>query len=68
MARTWLCLASLLLLIGGAAAASAQTVPTKTITFYNNSTDRTLYPVIQAPIMNGEGRARSVVAGAVPSG
>ena len=54
MARTWLCLASLLLLIGGAAGASAQTVPTKTITFYNNSTDHTLYPVIQAPIMNGK--------------
>ena len=54
MARTWFCLASLLLLIGGAAGASAQTVPTKTITFYNNSTDHTLYPVIQAPIMNGK--------------
>ena len=54
MARTWLRLTSLLLLIGGAAAASAQTVPTKTITFYNNSPDHTLYPVIQAPIMSGE--------------
>jgi hypothetical protein len=48
-----LCLTTLALLLGGMAAASAQAVPTKTITFYNNSTDRTLYPVIQAPIQNG---------------
>jgi hypothetical protein len=47
-----LLLASVLFL-GGGAAARAQAVPTKTITFYNNSTDRTLYPVIQAPIQNG---------------
>lgn len=44
---------ALFLVLGGAAVASAQAVPTKTITFYNNSSDRTLYPVIQAPIMNG---------------
>jgi hypothetical protein len=31
----------------------AQTVPTKTITMYNNSVAQTLYPVIQAPIING---------------
>ena len=68
VARIGLLLTSLLLLMGGVVAmAAAQTVPTKTITFYNNSADRTLYPVIQAPIMNGDGRARSVVAGAVPS-
>ena len=54
VARIWLCLTSLLLLFGGVAAASAQTVPTKTITLYNNSPDHTLYPVIQAPIMSGE--------------
>ena len=54
MARIGLLLTSLLLLMGGVVAmAAAQTVPTKTITFYNNSADRTLYPVIQAPIMNG---------------
>ncbi len=47
-------LTTLLLLLGGVAAASAQTVPTKTITFYNNSAGRTLYPVIQAPIINGD--------------
>src|SRR5262245_38878504 len=45
--------ASLVLLLGGGAAATAQAVPTKTITFYNNSPDHTLYPVIQAPIQNG---------------
>lgn len=44
---------SLLLLLCGPVTAHAQAVPTKTITFYNNSTDRTLYPVIQAPIMSG---------------
>ena len=44
---------ALFLVFGGAAVASAQAVPTKTITFYNNSSDRTLYPVIQAPIMSG---------------
>ena len=54
MARIGLLLTSLLLLMGGVVAvAAAQTVPTKTITFYNNSADRTLFPVIQAPIMNG---------------
>ncbi len=54
MGRLCTCLASLLLLLlGGAGAANAQAVPTKTITFYNNSTDHTLYPVIQAPIMSG---------------
>ena len=53
MARWWLWAASLLLVVGAAGAARAQAVPTKTITFYNNSTDRTLYPVIQAPIQNG---------------
>ena len=44
---------ALLVLFSGAGVASAQTVPTKTITFYNNSSDQTLYPVIQAPIING---------------
>ena len=33
--------------------AAAQTVPTKTISFYNNSDTQTIYPVIQAPIMKG---------------
>ena len=47
-------LASLLLILAGTAATVAQTVPTKTITFYNNSPDHTLYPVIQAPIQNGK--------------
>jgi hypothetical protein len=51
--RIWLCLASLLLVLGGADTATGQSVPTKTITFHNNSPDHTLYPVIQAPIMNG---------------
>jgi hypothetical protein len=36
-----------------AGAASGHTVPTKTITFYNNSNAFTLYPVLQAPIMSG---------------
>ena len=48
-----LCWTSLILLLAGVAAAGAQPVPTKTITFYNNSSDHTLYPVIQAPIQNG---------------
>src|SRR5829696_6471567 len=30
--------------------ATAQTVPTKTITFVNNSSNHTFYPVIEAPI------------------
>ena len=54
MARIGLCLTVLLLILTSAVTASAQSVPTKTITFYNNSTDRTLYPVIQAPIMSGK--------------
>jgi hypothetical protein len=53
MVRLWLCLASLLVVLGGAGTATGQSVPTKTITFHNNSPDHTLYPVIQAPIMNG---------------
>lgn len=36
-----------------AGSAAAQTVPTKTISFYNNSDTETIYPVIQAPIMKG---------------
>lgn len=52
MVRPGSLLITLLFLLGGAAGAGAQ-VPTKTITFYNNSSDRTLYPVIQAPIMSG---------------
>lgn len=43
----------LTILLGCATSVQAQTVPTKTITFYNNSAAQTLYPVIQAPIING---------------
>jgi len=38
---------------GSADAQLAPTPPTKTITIYNNSVQRTLYPVIQAPIQLG---------------
>ena len=51
MALLRLCLTVLALTL--ADTALAQTVPTKTITFHNNSPDHTLYPVIQAPIQNG---------------
>lgn len=40
---------------GLAGGAGAQPVPVKTIDFYNNSDKQTLFPVIQAPIMNGAG-------------
>ncbi|MGD9508294.1 MAG: hypothetical protein AB7X49_07050, partial [Geminicoccaceae bacterium] len=53
MARIGVWLAALFLVVAGTGAAVAQTVPTKTITFHNNSPDHTLYPVIQAPIMSG---------------
>ena len=46
MAGIRLCLIALHLLFGGAAVASAQSVSTKTITFYNNSSDYTFYPVV----------------------
>ncbi len=42
-----------LLFFGFLGTAAAQTVPTKTISFYNNSNTDTIYPVIQAPIMKG---------------
>ena len=42
-----------LLAVAWAGGAAAGSVPTKTITFYNNSNIETLYPVIQAPIING---------------
>jgi hypothetical protein len=42
-----------LIVCGHVAMPAAQAVPTKTITFYNNSPDQTLFPVIQAPIQNG---------------
>ena len=45
----------LLLLLLPFGTVAAQTVPTKTITFHNNSSDHTLYPVIQAPIQSGDG-------------
>ena len=54
MARLGHLAIALLVLLGGAGVASAQAVPTKTITFYNNSSGHTLYPVIQAPIINGK--------------
>ena len=53
MARIHCWLAALILAVAGSAATVAQTVPTKTITFHNNSPDHTLYPVLQAPIMSG---------------
>ena len=43
-------LLSFLISISLAGVATAQPVPTKTITFYNNSASQTIYPVIQAPI------------------
>ncbi len=41
------------MLFASAGQAQSQTIPTKTITFYNNSLQQVLYPVIQAPIQNG---------------
>ena len=44
---------TLLLFIVLLGSAAAQTVPTKTISIYNNSDSETIYPVIQAPIIKG---------------
>lgn len=54
-ARDFWQLPPLLLALTWTGQAAAQDVPTKTVTFYNNSKSETLYPVIQAPIMKGVG-------------
>ncbi len=39
--------------LGSFGSVAAQTIPTKTISIYNNSDTDTIFPVIQAPIMKG---------------
>ncbi|HTZ71200.1 MAG TPA: hypothetical protein VMB71_11165, partial [Acetobacteraceae bacterium] len=52
MRRLTLCAVIIMLGCGAEGSVAAQAVPTKTITFYNNS-NRTLFPVVQAPIRLG---------------